>query len=314
MYVLSGSTVEVDHAALDENTTMVQVQYYCGDNVLDYIFHIINSANTPVNEAYVDVKRIINGSYFTVTSGLTDGNGDVTFHLLPYEHYRIFINKTGYNDATSDYMPSESVRTKTFMIYTPDPEFDNATTYLNSIYFNATLNDNGSIYVTYHDMVNGTEYAQICVYVNSTMLLIDCYDTSDDDMFDYYFTGINVTYGYVVVLITEHALFGEHTDLRYLSDRSTLTNDTEFNDLWDDIFGDNPFGWSSFIGFLVLCAGVFSFGRRNCGVALVVTGGVMMFLEFIVGLTLMGSVLGVLFIVVGILIQWGNQRKEVGGF
>jgi len=183
--------------------------------------------------------------------------------------------------------------------------------YSNEITFTASLNSNNTILITYDDNLEETSSAGFCVYANSTHTLISCYNTTGTDSLTHYFTGINTTYDYQVVLTLDHESFGVQTDIRYLQALDTgLTNNTDFNTNFD-ILGSNPFGWSSFIGFLVLVAGVFSFGRRNSGISLMVTGGVMLFLEYIIGLTLIGSTLGILFIVIGVLIQWRNQRKEV---
>ena len=46
---------------------------------------------------------------------------------------------------------------------------------------------------------------------------------------------------------------------------------------------------------------LFTFGKRNTGLALMLSGGVFLFLEYIVGITLIGSFLGVLFLVLGFL-------------
>jgi hypothetical protein len=170
---------------------------------------------------------------------------------------------------------------------------------------------NETIHVTYTDILDDTTTITICVYRNESMTLIDCYTVDDTSSVSYYFTDINTTYEYQVVFVYTHGRFGTITDIRYLSGRPMITDTDEFEDLFD-IFGDNPFGWSSCVGFLVLCAGVFSFGRRNSGVALVVTGGVMLFIEFTIGITMIGLPLGVLFIIVGVLLQWKNTSRESG--
>jgi membrane-bound ClpP family serine protease len=89
-----------------------------------------------------------------------------------------------------------------------------------------------------------------------------------------------------------------------------LTNESDFNDYFE-IFGDNPFQWHNFIGFLTLIGCVFTFGKRNTGLALMLTGGVFLFLEYIVGLSLIGSTLGILFLIIGGLTQYRNLRSEV---
>jgi hypothetical protein len=310
-YTIDGSTIIVNESWLDENTTMVQAQYYCAENVLDYIIHVVNEANIGLDAVTVDVKRLIGESYQTVTYGLTDGNGDITINLIPYQIYKLQLSKTDYVTSVADYLPSESVRTKTFTLTRVSPVYPNESTVDSTINITASLLMNETIHVTYTDILDDTTTITICVYRNESMTLIDCYTVDDTSSVSYYFTDINTTYEYQVVFVYTHGRFGTITDIRYLTGRPMITDTDEFEDLFD-IFGDNPFGWSSCVGFLVLCAGVFSFGRRNSGVALIVTGGVMLFIEFTVGITMIGLPLGVLFIIVGVLLQWKNTSRESG--
>jgi len=317
-YDSTSLNVTVNASVLDVNSSLIRVDYttYETRGVLEteaYLIHVIDEVGNPVEDAKIVVKRYMNTTeiYEEVSSMLTDGNGDVVIYLIPGVYYKINISKTGYDSTSSDWLPTSVVLTKTFMIKSTRSDITDEYIYSNVITFTASLNSNNTILITYDDNLEETSSAGFCVYANSTHTLISCYNTTGTDSLTHYFTGINTTYDYQVVLTLDHESFGVQTDIRYLQALDTgLTNNTDFNTNFD-ILGSNPFGWSSFIGFLVLVAGVFSFGRRNSGISLMVTGGVMLFLEYIIGLTLIGSTLGILFIVIGVLIQWRNQRKEV---
>jgi hypothetical protein len=106
---------------LDANTTVVEVQYYCSDQVLDYVVHVIDDFDDPVDDAKINISIISDDSYISVMSTLTDGNGDATISLIPGQYYKVVISKTGYTTEDADWTPSENVRTKTFKLYNMEP-------------------------------------------------------------------------------------------------------------------------------------------------------------------------------------------------
>ena len=310
---LSDNNVTVDASVLDENTSVVRVTYYCDDDVLDYVIHVIDEVNDPVDDAKIEVKRLIDDSYVNILSVLTDGNGDATCYLIPDQHYKIVISKTNYVNETADWTPSENIRTKTFQLSLEETEIEDEYSYSEEITFTASMNSTGVINIIYVDALENTTTANITVYENNSDTAVYWYNTTNDS-FNVNTSALNTSLSYQVYLDLVHDTFGDVTDYVFIPgvdlEYRNKTNASEFDDLFE-IFGPNPFGWHNFIGFFVLIATVFTFGKRNTGLALMLTGGVFLFLQYIIGITLMGSTLGIVFILIGGMIQWRNARSEV---
>ena len=85
--------------------------------------------------------------------------------------------------------------------------------------------------------------------------------------------------------------------------------------MFDANFGSSPggFGWSNILGFFVMLGILFGFDQRNSGVGIIITGGILLFINSVIGLSVIGTVIPILFIAFGILVQWRNQRREVRG-
>ena len=164
----------------------------------------------------------------------------------------------------------------------------------------------GNAYVTYSDTLGRTNDTNISVYeINGS--------TGNITLFYYNYTvggqsfqrdfAINTSNNYEVILNLNHTVFGHVYDYFFLiGSTRNITSPSRFDNIFD-ILGNNPFGWSGFVGFFVLIVGLFSFGARNAGVALVLTGGIMVFLTTIVGITLLAGVIAILLIVMGALVQ-----------
>jgi len=124
--------------------------------------------------------------------------------------------------------------------------------------------------------------------------------------------GCNKNFTYRVKMYLSHLLFGDIVDYFIIEHRKPVTNESNVENKFVNIFGNNPFGWSSVIGFFVLIACMFSFSKRNIGVGLIITGGVMMFITAVVGVAVMDVTLSIIFIVCGIIAQWRISRMEAG--
>lgn len=185
--------------------------------------------------------------------------------------------------------------------------------YSNVIVFEGNVNSTGTAFVNYSDSESQTTNATITVYeingsTNSTVHFL-YYSTNGTNSFQQIFA-INTSNNYEVILNLNHSNFGWVRDylILYGSDRN-ITSVNRVNDIFD-VFGDNNvFGWASLIGFLVLVVCLFGFDSKNTGVALIVTGGVMLFLSFIIGATIMDGTLSILFIVLGVLVQWMQGER-----
>lgn len=313
-YTLSGSTITVSSDVLDANTSLVQAQYYCDDKVLDYIIHVVDEVTSPIKNARISISFMHGGVFHSVSSVLTDGNGDATVFLIPGQHYKIKINKSGYENETADFVPTENVRTKTYQLSLLGVDIIDEYDFHEEITFNASMAATGVITIVFDDALTSTNYANVTVYENNTNTGVYWYNTSATHSFTVDTAALNTSLSYQAYLQLDHSIFGVVTLLvivpGYNMSYRDITNKSDF-DTYFDIFGDNPFQWHNFIGFLVLISCIFTFGKRNTGLAVMLSGGVFLFLEYIVGLSLLGSTLGILLLVIGGLTQYRNIRSEV---
>jgi len=84
--------------------------------------------------------------------------------------------------------------------------------------------------------------------------------------------------------------------------------------LFNANYGGNPFGWSNIFMWVFLTACMFSFGQRGAGVSLTITGGLFLFINYVVGFnttlaTVNGGFVPIMFIVGGVMVIWRNVGK-----
>jgi hypothetical protein len=85
-----------------------------------YLLTVEDPWTNPVEQAKVEIQRYINTTgveeYKTITIRYTDANGQVDVYLIPGGLYKVIISKTNYNTEYADYIPSDSIFTKTFRL------------------------------------------------------------------------------------------------------------------------------------------------------------------------------------------------------
>jgi hypothetical protein len=134
------------------NTTETQLYYIV----------VINEYDQPVKDVRVSIKRYISATdtYLNVSTLFTDGNGVVSLYLIPNEHYKLFLTKTGYDNEISEFFPDPLYYgvyyPKIVKIYLSEPGTDTLWTNIDwdispilydhnnsiSFYFNITSSDN----------------------------------------------------------------------------------------------------------------------------------------------------------------------------
>ena len=309
-WTLSGSTITVDSSMLDDNTTMVQAEYICSDNILDYIIHVMNSIGVTLEDATVEVKRLIDDDYETVVSGLTDGNGDVTVFLIPGQHYKIHISKTGYLTEVADWTPSENVRTKTYRLEWDDDD-TNASHWMNDVDISAELSSSCTLYLNYTDASSGTSSVNVTVEIwngsayNSTVYY---YNSSSNSFSDS--SSVSCAFGYRVVFNVSHDTFGDFTHtimLNYQNGSAADASDLEA--MFETVLGDNPFGWINFIGIFVMLVGLFAFGEQGAGISLIGTGMAFLFLNVLIIGFVASTMIPILFVILGFLVEWRHHAN-----
>lgn len=294
-----------------------------------YRLTVVDESEQTIEGVTMDIKRYINetGVYEDVTTADTDGNGNFDVWLIAGAFYKVTLSKDGLERKTANFRPSDLIFTRTFKMYYIPPEYSNETSFGNAVTFNGYVNNSGIVFVNYSDNTLGTISARICVYVSTSSnydqgFLIACktFTGNNDFQFNtsiYGVQGLSSEDCFEVLLYLEHEIFGNVTDQFITCGEDKpyrdLTNKTRFDNLFELNYGSNPFGWSNVFGFILLCACMFSFGERNSGVSLMLCGGLLLFVNSIIGITFVGTLIPSLFILLGILVQWHNHRKEALG-
>lgn len=290
-----------------------------------------------VEDVTVTVKRYINATvgYQPVTSLVTDANGYVNLQLVPYIQYKVFLNKTGYEDKISDYIPAppnewgQTVE-KVFKIekISTIPVVPTVYLFWDEIVFTGTMNTNNTLYVVYDDSLLGTVDSQVYVYefYNGSLTLVNSTSWAGLDSYSFYVMGINTSRLHYVDLYLNHSMsFGEGFNLQpvriIILPINLSINRTKF-DLEariEALFGPGPMGSGSWCPFIVCMIGLCTlslFGPFHVGPGIIITGFVMALLSVIFGIWLTNpfpvAVTGIIgFIVaIGVLYMLAKQPSE----
>jgi hypothetical protein len=289
-----------------------------------YLLSVVDEIDNPISDAKMHIKQYISESvgYEDVSILLTDANGQVDVYLIPGSWnslYKIIINKTGYETEYADYIPSDEIFTHTFRMDFDDDEPTEPYVEGEEITFNGYTSGT-TLYVNYTDALDETLNSSIYIYeVNYSTLTTTLYDSNTETTSNNYqiTSTINISNSYVVYLHLNHTTFGYVFYSLFFEaiNETTFTNQTFFDDLFDLNYGANPFGWSNIFMFLFLAGCFFSFGQRGSGISLMFTGGLILFINSVIGFNTTlavaaGGGIPILFIIVGIMVLWRNAKRE----
>jgi len=288
-----------------------------------YLLSVVDDVDQEVEDAEVQIMSYINATvgYANVSVMYTDANGQINLYLFNETLYKVIISRDGYQTTISDYIPSRLIFTHTFRLLLGTGEYVNETTVNEVITFEGDVDADGFIYANYTDSLGQTLTTSICIWeINTTTgirTVLDWDNRSGDSSFQYIEVG-DVANCYEIALWMTHTTFGYYNTTFFVCGPGrrnvTLSNQTWVEALFAANYGTSPggFGWTNIMGFMVMCIGMFSFGQRNCGVSLILTGGMLSFINVVIGWTIIAGSIVVLFILLGILIQWANHRREYG--
>ena len=290
---------------------------YEGDEATEYLLHILDDFDNPIDEAKVEIRRYVDGEYESVLSELTDGNGDVTVYLITDAHYKIVISKTDYTTATADYVPTAEVRTKTFILSIPDTEPQDEDIPQEHINFTGEFGG-GTLYVNFScdlsTVIGTTLYVYETDVSTGSETLFNTSSTTSTDSWNNIITGINTNNSYRVVVVYNHSLWGSQTIFLIVNPiySPPITQD-ETDTLFDLNYGGNPFGWSNFFLWIFMAMVFTKADKENAGFILMMFGVLCMFISYIIGFntvmsTIAGGVLPMVMIVVGALSIWVSRR------
>lgn len=296
-----------------------------------YYLQTIDVANRPVENALMNIKRYSseNETWVTVSSGYTDANGYFNVYLISGLYggfYKVFINKSGYYETISDYIPDDDFYgvyyPKVFKIFMLNVTI-NESMFYDIITFNGYLNNATAIlYINYSDSLSNTISSNLVVieinYSSNATNVIGTYAGGISSSYQYNITDVNTSCCYSIILYLNHTVFGYQKqsiltcgNLPHMG----ITTGVKFNLLFNIIFGTSPagIGWTNFLGFIIIISCLFSFGERDCGISCVLCGFILLFVNNVIGLSFMGITIPVLFIIVGVLIEWRIKMLMGGG-
>jgi hypothetical protein len=286
------------------------------NNSHQYDLYVNNILGNPLEAVSITIKGLCaNASYQTLFTGLTDGSGYTSTFLIPGRSYLVYLNKSGYQQSATFYIPSSTIFSHTFVM-----QFNETTpiTYVKPIF--TAYRTGTTIYTNYSDVMNQTLNARLYIYrVNSTtgnltFEVLQWYNASS--LFSYDLINTNTSCDYKVYLFYNHTSYGSQACLVVIEKLKTaLTTPNKLNLLLTSIIGKaGAFLWQNVIMFICFAVMMFSIDKKDAGKGLMLIGGIFFFLSFI-GFTDVFSAtarssIPVLFIIVGLILEWINSRRN----
>jgi hypothetical protein len=217
------------------------------------------SYDKSVEDALVTVKKYINtsGIYVEVSSKYTDANGYIDIYLIyePATNYKVFITKTGYDDAIEDYTPQPpnewgQTTEKVFRLTKTaptTPETPTTITFNDICTFNGTwVTTNNTLHIIFLDQLGETTNIQFYIYElfenNRTLM-----NTSDiyTGNISFYVEGLDVYRTHQITLFLNHSTLGfvkEYAIFVYGIHNTTI-NGTYIEEQLTEAFGDFDLGY-----------------------------------------------------------------------
>ncbi|RLF62133.1 MAG: hypothetical protein DRN16_02405 [Thermoplasmata archaeon] len=328
-YTYNDTQVVINYTALDNNSTMAKVEYYYWytQNVTEetplFVLQVINPYEQPVKNAKVLIKRYINTTegYENVTSLLTDGYGKASAYLIPDTLYKVFINKTGYQQEIADWIPTTE-EASTAHIFRLEFSFNisiNQTIFM-IINISVGWTSNTTFYIHYDDVSNNTNSITFRVYsINGTLLYTH---TVSNNSYNFTYNNANNTKTYLYQIEINNSLWSTNQTINgiiYPAGQKPLITTTSLEDLLERFLGFTPFvnpstgvsvNWVYAIVAIIGIVILLSFGYYNAHIGLIGCG-LWFNLAFILisGLTIILPGIGTLLVVMGILFAIGGAIK-----
>ena len=316
----SGYMDRIYHLSISSNS-FYSLNAYIPEKLISnlYTIRIINEYDEEIDAAFVRILEFDNesGVYQNVSSGYTDGNGEIQVNLRASAWYKLNISKSGFKSlSVSEYRPDPVYYgiyyPKTFKLYFEDEDYPDEISYHSVIVFNASRSGN-TLTVFFSDSSLSTTNTTVYVWEingstgNRTLVGSDFRSGNNDFSVSFSVNGSN---DIQVVLFLNHSVFGFIADVFFVSgDDKTFIDENWFDNLLDANYGTNPLGWSNTIAFFFMIMGLFSGDGYNAGVVMIMTGGLLLFVNSVIGLAVIGVAVPILMIVMGILVQWSISRS-----
>jgi hypothetical protein len=299
-----------------------------------YPLTVIDEAGQTVDNAEVTVKAVVNGSsYKLVMTGYTDGNGRISCWMMPGKMYIIFLNKSGYQNRTDNFIPQPpdlygqvtgGVFKMYFVVWNPPPPLSEP----DHISFTGARVGT-TLFVNFTDDLNNTINSTIYIYeinwsTGIETLLLTVHNVSENNI-SVVLLGVNSTSSHKAIIYYNHSDFGSvsHTifimgDVPWQSLPSSDRPGAKLVNFLTVLVGYNPIGWGNFLLFMFLVAGFYYMDEKFAGIIMMFLGGIFLMLNLVFGFdstlfTVAGGAIPALFLLVGIMYQWIQHKKRVSG-
>jgi len=300
-FTIDDNVITVDSSYLDDNSTLVIVQYYC-PNTEEYGQYYSITVSGPksqygslqeIEDALLICKRYIDETdeWETMYRVYTDASGSYGMYLIPSTYYKFDIIADDY--ATSignDYIPAEDEITHVFILEPSGTPIDICTfdSFLN---VNLTQTNSGIIWCNYSKVLDSSvlNWCNVSVYYirNQTMILTDN-DTGP-------FEGASLDFepstssGYVIRIKYNisgmNMCNGIYSDSFMSYSIDNIGNSTDIEDIIEDVIGDSPFKnvdltvvvpWIYLIVFFLALFVATTFSKQNGFVGMMGAGFVLL--------------------------------------
>jgi hypothetical protein len=298
-----------------------------GDTVATqmYLISVIDERESAIPDAKLIFRTYNNhtSSYEEIGSFLTDGYGQGTIWLIPDTLYKVDITADEYEDSIgNDYIPNTAIFTKTFRLISEEGTYQPEDVYSEEIIFEGYVDRSANrLYINYSDAMEETINTSLYIYeYNYSTLATNSLlsqGRTGEDSFSVNLS-INISHMHYAVIHINHETFGNVTQTLYFEGthptNDTLTTQSLTETLFELNYGTNPLGWSNVILFLFLVACYFSFGQQGAGIAVIIAGFLLLFINYIIGFntiltTAAGGGIPLLHILMGILMLWRVHKK-----
>ena len=260
--------------------------------------------SAPLEDARIIFKREVDGTYKNISILFTDANGQVDIYMVPGVIYKVEISKDEYDTVYEDWIPSDSIFTKTFRLYPTEIEGTSYDLfYVGSVHFSAEMIDAGcgipgNITITFLDDNSSMTDTQIYLFewYNATETLINTSFNSSNS-FSYMVGGINTSRSYKAKLyfnstssfdITQPAVITVYAINTY----PCPTDKFNLEERIENIVGPTwptSMGWGNIIAVGLAIAFLVMFGVYNAGMGIIASGLSLGLTEWLYSLHLTNS-------------------------
>lgn len=294
-----------------------------------YVIQVINEENNELQDVFVEICEYDNtsGTFNEVSSLYTDGYGQVGLYLIGGKHYKVNLTKDGYVTRTGiDYFPDPNYYgiyyPKIFKMYfetIEPPEYIGPSNFLFGGSRHSEVGELDTLFIWGKCLVTGMENFDVYVIgynVSTGSYLAGNYVYTSVESFYRNISNCNKWDSFTI------KVYYNHTSLKnQLRTFVVLGNTSRIGSGFDTflpvIIGYNPFGWSNLLIWLLLLVGCYYTDGKYAGEIMVMLGGLFLFINaFIMETTLVtvaGGLIPTLFVVVGIVAMWGEQKKKKVG-